>query len=346
MFHEYQTYCNGKKIKTSKVFWGLNDFIFESERRCVTMDHRNCRECLYLLRYLGILLGLLVCFIETAYAEGIYETEILVPVEPYKLPQGLILVGPPFKEIELRVSGSPSGLEELSRNGPRYNLDLSSVAVGVESIPINPDLIKMPGEVKIIRVNPAYLTVKVDRWKEKQVPVKATVSGDPASSYFISATRTEPSMVSLCGPEAVVNFIDQILAKPIDVSGRSESFKKEIALELTAGVQVCSSSAIILAEITIAEKDIIRRFADILVEGQNTPFEFSISPPSITVEIKGPQNIVENLQPQKDIQVLVELKDLNPGVYVRRAAITLPVRTTLLSVEPELFTVKIIGDSE
>ena len=310
------------------------------------MNHRNCRGFFYPLRLLGILLGLLVCFIETAYPAGIHETEILVPVEPYNIPQGLILVGPPFNEIELRVRGSLSALEDLSRNVPRYNLDLSGVAVGVESIPINPEMIKMPGEVKIIRINPAYLTVKVDRWKKKQVPVQVTVSGDPASRYFISATLIEPSTVSLCGPEAVVSFIDQVLTKPIDVTGRSEPFKKEIALELTAGVQVCSSSGIILAEITIAEKDIIRRFTDILVAGQNTPFEFSISPPSITVEIKGPQNIVESLQPQKDIQVLVELKNLNPGVYVRRATITLPVRTTLVNVEPELFTVKIIGDSQ
>jgi hypothetical protein len=310
------------------------------------MDHRNRRRCLYLFSLLGLLLGPLVYSIEAAYPADIHETEILVPVEPSRIPQGLILVGPPFKEIELRVRGSDSALEELSRNVPRYNLDLSGVAVGMESIPINPDMIKMPGEVKIIRIHPAYLTVKVDRWKKKQVPVKVTVSGDPASHYFISSTLAQPSTVWLCGPEAVLSFINQISTKPIDVSGRSESFKKEIALELAAGVQVCASSGIMLAEITIAEKDITRRFTDILVEGRNTPFQFKIAPPSMTVEIKGPQNIVENLQPQKDIRVLVELKDLNPGIYVRRATITLPVRTTLVSVEPELFTVKIIGDAQ
>ena len=315
------------------------------ERHFVTIGRRNARRCFSPLGLLGILLGLLVCSIETVYAAQIHETEILVPVEPCKIPQGLILAGPPFKEIELRVRGSLPALETLSRNVPRYNLDLSGVAAGVESIPINPERIKLPAEVKIIRIDPAYLTVKVDRRGEKQVPVKVAVSGDPSGSYFISATLAEPSTVSLCGPETVVSLIDRILTKPIDVSGRSESFKKEIALELTDGVQVCSSSGIILAEITFAEKDIVRRFADIVVEGQNTAFEFSISPPGITVEIKGPQNIVESLEPQKDIHVVVELKDLNPGVYVRRATITLPVKTTLVSVEPELFTVKIIGDA-
>ena len=310
------------------------------------MDHRNYREPLYPLSYLWILLLILVCFIETAESADFHETEIRIPVEPSNIPQGLILVGSPFKEIELRVRGSLSALADLSRNIPHFNLDLSGVAAGVVSIPINPDMIRLPGEVKIIRINPAYLTVQVDRLKKKKVPVKVTVSGDPASRYLISATRAEPSAVSLCGPEAVIRLIEEVLTKPIDVTGRSEPFKKEIALELTAGVRVCSETGIILAEIKISEKDSVRRFTDILVAGQNTPFEFSISPGGITIEIKGPQNVIENLQPQKDIQVLVDLKDLGPGVYVRRATIKLPVKTTLINVEPELFTVKILGDSE
>jgi YbbR domain-containing protein len=145
----------------------------------------------------------------------------------------------------------------------------------------------------------------------------------------------------LCGPAMVLDAIDAVLTKPIDVHGRSESFKKETALDLGAGVEVCASSGIILAEIYIAEKEVTRRFADILVEGENTPFNFSISPPTITIEIKGPQKVVENLHAGKDIRVLVELKDLNPGVYVRRATITLPVKTSLVIVEPKLFTVKL-----
>jgi YbbR domain-containing protein len=146
----------------------------------------------------------------------------------------------------------------------------------------------------------------------------------------------------MCGPETVLSSIDAVLTKPIDINGRSESFRKETALDLEAGLEVCASSGIILAEIYIAEKKITRRFTDILVEGENTPLNFSISPPTITIEIKGPQKIVENLQPEKDIRVLVELKDLNPGVYVRRATITLPVKTSLVIVEPKLFTVKLV----
>ncbi len=272
-----------------------------------------------------------------------HETDILVPIDPYKLPEGLTLVGPPLKEIEVRVQGAQSALESLSLNRPMYRLDLSSVTIGVESIPINPDMLQMPEGVKITRVNPAYLTVRVDRRLKKQVPVMISVSGKPAANFYVDDLLAKPSEVMMCGPETVLGSIYAISTKPIDINGRTESFKKETALDLEAGLEVCASSGIILAEIYIAEKEITRRFTNILVEGENALFNFSISPPTITIEIKGPQKIVENLQPEKDIRVFVELKDLNPGVYVRRATITLPVKTSLVIVEPKLFTVKLIN---
>ena len=312
------------------------------------ISHRDYRQraCFYPLRVLGILLLLLLCSLKPVQPSSVNEIEILIPVDLYKLPHGLILVGSAPKEIELRVKGPPAALDDLKRNVPRYKLDLSGVAVGSESIAINPDLIPMPARAQITQVNPAYLTIKVDRLLKKQVPVKIAVSGEPDGSYSIDDMLAKPSTMLICGPETAVGLVDKIFTKPIDITARSESFKKEIALDLMEGVEICSSSNIVLAEIYFAAKVATKRLAGILVQGKNTLYEFNISPGTLTLEIKGPLNIINNLQPQKDIRVFVELKNLKPGVYVRRAAISLPVKTTLVNVEPELFTVKIFGEKQ
>ena len=304
------------------------------------------RPSFYPLRVLGILVVLLLCSLKPVQPSSVNEIEILIPVDFYKLPDGLTLVGPAPKEIELRVKGPPSVLEDLKRNVPMYKLDLSGVAVGSESIAVNPDLLPMPVGTQITRVNPAYLIVKVDRFLKKQVPVKVAVSGEPAGSYFINGTLAKPATMLICGPETAVGLVDEIFTKPIDITARSESFKKEIAVDLADGVKICSSSNIVLAEIYFAAKVATKRFTGILVQGKNALYEFNILPGTLTLEIKGPLNIIDNLQPQKDIQVFVELKDLKPGVYVRRATISLPVKTTLVNVEPELFTVKIFGEKQ
>jgi YbbR domain-containing protein len=291
-----------------------------------------------------IFVVLLLCTWEPVQPSSQNEIEILIPVDLYKLPEGLTLVVPAPREIELRVTGPPAVLDDLERNVPRYKLDLSGVAVGSESIAINPDLIPMPAGAQITRVNPAYLTIKIDRFLKKQVPVKIVVSGEPDGSYSIHDMLARPSTMLICGPETAVGVVDEIFTKPIDITARSQSFKKEIAVDLAEGVETCLSSNIVLAEIYFALKVATKRFAGILVQGKNALHEFNISPGTLTLEIKGPLGIIDNLQPQKDIQVFVELKNLKPGVYVRRAAISLPVKTTLVNVEPELFTVRIIGE--
>ena len=308
------------------------------------MNHQERQAFFYTMKLFAIPLSLVVFFCLPVKSVDEHEADILIPILADKLPKGLMLVGPPLKEIEIRLQGAPSVLAYLKLEKPRYLLDLSSVTIGVESIPIDPDLIPIPEGVKITRINPAYVTVRVDRRLKRQVPVKIDVSGKPAAGFYIDDLLAKPSTIMICGPETVLGSVDSILTKPIDINGRSQSFKKEMALELTPGLEICASSGIILAEIYITEKDLTRHFTDILVEGHNSPYKFSISPPTINIEIKGPQKIIQNLHPQKDISVLVELKDLSPGVYVRRATITLPVGTTLIKVEPGLFTVKIIGD--
>ena len=160
----------------------------------MTMSHqnRNYRTCFYPLRLLGILLVLLLCSLKPGQSSSVNEIEILVPVDFDKLPQGLTLVAWAPKEIELRVKGPPAVLDDLKRNVPRYKLDLAGVAVGSESVAVNPDLIQMPAEAQITRVNPAYLTVKVDRLLKKRVAVKVAVSGEPDGSYFISDMLARP----------------------------------------------------------------------------------------------------------------------------------------------------------
>ena len=117
-------------------------------------NHRY-RAGFYPLRLSGTLLVLLLCFLQPVQSSSVNEIEILIPVDLYKLPQGLTLVDSAPKEIELRVKGPPAVLDDLKRNAPRYKLDLSGVAVGSESIAVNPDLIQMPAESRITRVNPA-----------------------------------------------------------------------------------------------------------------------------------------------------------------------------------------------
>lgn len=302
--------------------------------RLSILSHRN-------LKWLLLCFVFGVCIFVLYPSLPLHETDIFVPVDPGQIPTGLTLTGPPLKGIEVRVRAPKSTISTLADVKIRYVLDLSGVDVGVTSIPINRDHIPLPKGVSIDRITPAFLTVKVEKEVTKELPVKIAYIGKPATGFSAAGAVAKPFSVMLKGPENILVPLLEILTKPIDIGGLSEPFKKEIALNLPENIEIVSPSGIVLAEIFIEETIVTRAFNDIVVEGKDSPYIYSITPAAINIEVKGPVNILETLQAKNGIKVYVDLKGLKPGVYVRRAAITLPVKTTLVGVKPELFTVKI-----
>jgi YbbR domain-containing protein len=288
---------------------------------------------------LCFLLG--VCLFLPGSCSSLQETVILIPVDIGQIPAGLTITGPSLKGIEVHVRGPKSALRSLSDLKIRYVLDLSGVHVGINSIPIKKDRIILPKGISIIKINPTFFAVTIENKIKRELPVRISFSGKPATGFIVAGAVAKPVSVILQGPENILGPMDKVLTKPIEIKGLSESFKKEVALDLVEDIEIISPSEIIFAEILIEEKIVNKKFFDIQVEGKNSPFSYSITPPALNIEVKGPVNIIEKLHTEKWITVYVDLKGLKPGIYVKRATITLPVKTTLIGVKPEMFTVKI-----
>ncbi len=275
-------------------------------------------------------------------AVSLDETDILIAVGFDKIPSGLTITSFSPKNIEVRVRAPKSAIKDICNLKLLYSADLSGVFAGLNSIPVNLEQVGFPKKFSIINVNSAFLDVVVDIEIYKKVPVEVFYTGEPASNFFVSDALAKPSSLILRGPEKLLHPIEKVLTKSVDISGASEFFKKEIALDLPEGIDIVFPSGVIHAEIYLKEKFATKKFSNIPVKGKNTKYSYSITPPEINVEIKGSVNILEKIKEKEKINVYVDLKGLKPGIYVRRAAITLPVKTTLAGVEPEIFTVKIV----
>lgn len=294
---------------------------------------------------LGIVLitGILAAFIWwRSPGSVLQETEIIIPVDLSRVPAGLTISGQEIKGIEVGVQGAPAALKALSNHKLKYAPEFYGLSEGTTSVVIDKALISLPKGLTILRVNPPSISFRVEKEINKQVRVNVSVSGKVASGYAVSASVSKPSSVILRGPTSALDPIDEVATKPVDVNGLSASIKKELALNLPEEVKVIFPSGVLLAEIDIQEKIITKKFETVPVTGKNSSFNYKISPRHITFEIQGPENILEKLHQENGLQASVDLKDLKPGVYVRHASISLPVKTTLTQVSPEVFTVTVL----
>ncbi|NNK85663.1 MAG: hypothetical protein HKO91_08950 [Desulfobacterales bacterium] len=284
-------------------------------------------------------IGILVYFFRPP--ASLDQTDILIPVSFDKIPPGLTITGVSPKNIEVQVRGPKFAIKDISNLKLLYLADLSDVSAGVNAIPINLENIKFPEKLSIINVNPASLEIFADIEIYKKVPVKVSYTGEPVSSLFVADALAKPYSVILRGPEKILHPMERVLTKSVDIAGALKSFKKEITLDIPDNIDIVFPTGVIHAEIFLKEKLAIKKFNNIPVKGKNTKYSYSITPLAIDIEIKGPVTILDNLKVNDKINVYVDLKGLKPGIYVRRAAINLPVKTSLAGVNPEIFTVKI-----
>ena len=292
---------------------------------------------------LVILLGfLLVCApFQAPAAQESAEASIKIPILGVNITPGLIMTGPSVQGIEIHVAGSAESMHALQEARLQYELDLSGLNNGIHTIPITQEQIKLPEGISILKLNTATITIRIDKEIKKELSIVVFVEGEAAPGFHVIGASASPEKAVLRGPQYILDNIEHIATNPIDIAGAAESFKKEITLDLVESVTVLFPAHPIQAQIDIAEKLITRSFKDLPLKGRNTGFTYSITPPVISLDVKGPANIVNVLETSEGFMVYLDLEGLKPGVFVRRATIVLPVTTALVGVSPEIFTVTI-----
>ena len=261
--------------------------------------------------------------------------DILVKIK-YIDSEDLIKVPPYPKEVELRVTGTKKRIGYLKQTS--CNIDLRTFVKGINKVFIK-DYIKLPRGIKIVRIAPEFINVKLGTRTYKRFPVQVVTTGKPASGYRLTGKRVEPDHVLLSGPSQTIRNLKVLYTKPIDLALSRESFKKEVALDLNESL--VNRSGKIFATIEVKEKIVIRKIKNIPVKGIGTKRFFKILPEIMDIEIKGPESSVRLNHIKEKIKVFIDMNGLKKGMYVRRAVISIPIEFTLVKAKPANFTVNI-----
>lgn len=270
------------------------------------------------------------------------ESELSVPVVFENLPDNLIIVGQAPKDVEVQVRGQKLVLATFQEKKPSCTLNLAQATAGLVTLPVDESNLQFPGDVSIVQIEPKSFTLRLEPKLTKTVPLIVSLTDNPVPGYRISLTLVTPSSIKIVGSEKTLAEIDQLTTRPVSIKDMSESFEKEIAVDLPNGVNIDGAGkSLVTARINIEENVIVRHFKDVPVEGRNTVLPVKITPPSIDIDVRGPENTLSGLSVGEDFKAYIDLEGLAPGIYARSVSFTLPVGTTEAGYDPEVFTVKI-----
>ena len=281
------------------------------------------------------------------------ETDLLIPVDFSNVPENMVLTHFHTDKIEIKIQANPKLMELINKKNIRYPVDLytdlefdpagasDSIEAGAYLIPIEEKRIPMDPAIKILNINPSYISVRLEKKIKKIFKISVPYIGKPAKGYIVLEAATKPSSVELIGAASLIHSIKELKTKPIDLTNVNETFKKKIPLDLDNPSIISSSDHIIIVTVPIQQQLISKTIKNIPIQVWNCASIANIEPSQITIRVKGPFETLSNKEIMDQIHSFIDLKGLAPGVYARHAYINIPVDIMMTDAAPQVFTIKI-----
>lgn len=170
-------------------------------------------------------------------SRGRTEVSFQSPVEFRNIPQALVLVGEPPKSLDAWIQGQESSLRGLKGNDVKTTIDLSGAKEGESTYYIGVEDVRVPFNLKVVRINPTSIRVRLDRLIVKTVEVRPTIVGKPAPGFRLKKVKIHPPSLKVEGAKMDVESLRFLRTEPIDITGTYESFDYDGKID-TSGMNV------------------------------------------------------------------------------------------------------------
>ncbi len=269
------------------------------------------------------------------------EKSITVPVEVRNMPADLMMGNPGPGQVEIRVAGPPALLSTLDPDYLKVVLDLDGAHPGTSTFRLSPGFFNPPRGVRIARISPAVINLKLETRGERVLPVTVRLGSKPPPGYKIVRADAAPDSVKVQGPASAVNRMASIETLPVDLEGTKGQVTREVRLSSSDEALTFTPEKVAVT-VVLEEETIEREFSRLDVRARNVSGKYTINPKQAYLKVSGPKRIMDELKLGPD-QVYLDLKGLAPGAHSVALTFNLPREIKVVEQKPDRFRVTISG---
>lgn len=182
----------------------------------------------WLLKLISLAFAIVLWFF--VMGESRMEVNHIIPMEYENLPKGLMIANEVPTSVALRISGPRALQANLDPEDINFSVDLEDLPPGVTSFRRLEESLNLPSGLKITRISPSYVDVKLERIREREVPVRIKLTGEPAPGFLVKSFTAEPAKVVVSGAESELKGVSEVDTEGIDLTNVKESFTQTVAI--------------------------------------------------------------------------------------------------------------------
>jgi len=296
---------------------------------------------------------LLLCFVLAFLAwQGIrrnigFEVSVSNIAVDVAAPEGWAVWDKSVQKVNILFRGSREDIRYLNNEQLRVVIPITNPVRGKEmAIRLKPRFLKNPtsANVKVVGFSPDEVIVKLDQESEKQLPVKATVNGSLPEGLEIERMVCTPATVRVKGAKQVLDGMENIRTKPIELRNRQSSFKESVELDYPQSSRLTISPEWVTVEFSLEMHSNTTMLEKVPVRILCTPGErrtIDVQPQVINITVRGQQQRLEQIR-SVDVFAYVNCAELAESTgYDLPVVVDLPSGVQLVKTDPAVVHVQI-----
>jgi len=224
----------------------------------------------------------------------------VIPVEAVNVDQSLAVANT-LSGVELRISAPEDEWNRLTPGNFRATVDLNGLGAREQQVPVQVQVSGARG-VRVLQVLPSQITVNLEDFVSKQIPVTTAFAGTVPRGYELGAGTPAIGSVQVSGPASLVRLVEAARAT-VNVTGLTVDIEDTVELVPVSsgggeirGVTIDPTN--VRVAVTVRQTSIVRTLPlQAQLQGEpNTAFRVAgvqVSP--ATVSVTGPIDILQGL---------------------------------------------------
>jgi len=246
------------------------------------------------------------------------EIKFFSPLVLKNIPPNVAITSDPAQSINVLVRIPRAMANNINPSRFQVNLDLSNQMVGAFDYPLTGKNVvynnqPLPEGLEVLQITPNLIPLTLEEMVEKELPIKPQLAGDVKSGYEILFVKITPSSAKLMGPRSVLQKLNRVYTKPLDVQDLSSTVGMNVSLNLVDHVRPADPNEnYFQAEIKVGLLTSRLQIQDIPVIFEHAEYIYQSSAQNVNVFVVGPIDEVKKIT-NKNVYAIVDMRKYPPG---------------------------------
>lgn len=253
------------------------------------------------------------------------------------------------KSVKVLVRSTSSNLTALSAQGclKAYIYLSDRTAPDTYNFPVVTEVVasNIDSDPLELTVTPEHIRVSLEERVQCYVPIEPMFYGDVDQNFKIDSVKVSPSEAKVSGPKSIVEAINHVYTKKLNIKGAIKSFSLSTTLDEVSPLVKVDSEVDIRVGITLVTRKGSKTYekVQLLVQGLAEGLAIESSIPLVSFEIEGVPKVIDPYK-LSDKTIVLDCSSITAaGTYKLPVKFNFPQGVILKYVNIKEITIEVVS---